>query len=355
MKSFFYTSALTVASVLSLFGTIGSVDSGSSKAKVEPPPFDADLYLRDQQCYAFHGEFLYWRVQEGALDYALKMKESGWGPAQCYAQGNFKNATFNGDPGCRVSLGFFRAPKFWEFWTQYTRLTARGSNTASKPTPSTEFLTGTWPQIFTNPVASAKSDIHLNYNIGDIVITRVFFPNPHLRLRVEGGGVVAWMDQFWKVRYTDSGSFETKITNRWSFIGGGLRMGTKFDWYWFTDIYMTGGTTGAALLGSYHNSAFQTTNFQPSAAFNPSLPVRDTHFKDVRPAFQGQFYLGPSYQKNINKQRIEIFVGYELNAWLNLQQIYRSTNGLPADGKETWINTGMLALQGLTSRATYNF
>ena len=170
-----------------------------------------------------------------------------------------------------------------------------------------------------------------------------------------GGGVVTWMDQFWKVIYKDSGSFNTKITNNWSFVGGGLTIGTTFDWYWFTDVYMTGGSTFSCFLGSYHNSSRQTTNYQPDGSYDTSLPVRNAHFDDVRPAFQGIFYLGPSYQKNLTHNRIEIFAGYELTAWMNLQEIFRSTNGTPQEAKETWINTGMLALQGLTTRVSVDF
>lgn len=349
MKRLCY-SALGLLFASALFGDLTQTQA---KPK-EPPPFDTDLYRRDTQCYAFRGEFLYWKIQEASLDYALKMSSDGWGPDECFAQGHFKNATYNIDPGFRVALTFFRAPKYWEFWTQYTRLTSTGKNHASKPTPAGNFLTGTWPQIFTNPMASAKSYLHFNYNLADLLITRVFFPNPHLRLRIVGGGVGSWMDQFWKVVYADSGSFKTKIANRWSFAGGGLRVGTMFDWYWFSNIYMTGGTSFACLLGSYHNSARQTTNFQPEG-HNASLPLRNAHFSDVRPAFQGVFYLGPSYQKNLSQYRLEVFAGYELSAWMNLQEIFRSTSGAPRDAKETWINTGMLALQGLTARVTVDF
>ena len=326
------------------------------KEATPPPAFDADLYRRDEQVFSVHGDFLYWSIQEGALDYALQMEHGAWGPSQCYAQGDFKNATFNLDPGFRVAMSFFRAPKYWEIWWQYTRLTARGTNSSSKPGTSNEYLTGTWPQIFSDAMTQAKSHIHMNYNTADVWFDRVFLPNPHLKLRFLGGASVAWIDQFWKIEYFDAASDETAITNRWKFVGGGLKIGTLFDWYWFTNIYMTGGTTFAALLGSYSNESLQTANFAPvEGAYNPSIPLRNAHFKDVRPAFTGQFYLGPSYQRNFSNNRIEIFVGYELIAWMNLQENFHSTSGSPAATKETWLNTGMIALQGLTSRVTVDF
>ena len=127
----------------------------SSPAKTTPPSFDADLYRKEAQVFSFHGDFLFWRAQEGALDYALAMTQSAWGPDNCYAQGNFQNATFNGVPGFRVGASFFRAPHYWELWALYTRLADYGSNNAVKPTAASEYLTGTWPHIFTNSVASS--------------------------------------------------------------------------------------------------------------------------------------------------------------------------------------------------------
>lgn len=356
MKWLIHSSLVVSAIVFPLCGnTYENGQKNPPLKKNEPPPFDADLYRRDVQVFSVQGELLYWRVQEGALDYALSMQKGAWGPDECYAQGKFQNASFNGDPGFRLAVRYFRAPRYWEFWTQYTRLTATGTDTAEKPTPSGDYLTGTWPQIFTNPMAEANSSIHMNYNVAELFVTRVFFPNPHLRLRFMGGGIVAWMNQFWKVVYRDWSSFETKIANRWSFIGGGLKMGTTFDWYWFTDVYMTGGMGLGALIGSYHNSSVQRTNFAPSDAFNPSVPIRNGHFTDVRPTVLAQFYLGPAYEKNFPNQRFEFFVGYELATWFNLHEIFRSTASTPMAAKETWINNGLLALQGLTARASLDF
>ncbi len=316
---------------------------------------EPDLFRRNAQIYSGHIEFLFWRLQEGALEYAQKMSHPGWGPTECFAEGKYKNATFNGDPGFRLSLIYFRAPHFWEYWMQYARFTTRGSNSSGKPKSSSEFLTGTYPQIFTAPIAKAKSYIHVNYNLADLLVTRVFIPNPHLRLRAVGGAAVTWMDQFWKILYRDSVGDHTKIANSWRYIGAGLKVGTIFDWYWTWDLYLTGTQSFAGFLGSYHNDSRQTTNFTPGPGFNPDLPIRSTHYSDIRAAFETQFSIGPSYQKNLSDSRFEFFVGWEVTAWFNLQETYHSTSGSPSEAKEPWINTSLLALQGLTVRAIYDF
>ena len=118
---------------------------------------------------------------------------------------------------------------------------------------------------------------------------------------------------------------------------------------------MTAHGSLSLLIGSYSNHAKQTTTFQPTALDNPSVPVRDTSYHDVRPALTAQMMLGPSWQKNYAHSRFELFAGFEMNAWLNLQEIYRSTSSTSWGAKETWMSTSVLALYGLTTRLTYDF
>lgn len=52
---------------------------------------------------------------------------------------------------------------------------------------------------------------------------------------------------------------------------------------------------------------------------------------------------------------MEFFLGYEMTIWQNLQEIYHSIASTASEPKETWINRGLVNLQGLTTRATFNF
>lgn len=325
------------------------------KKPVNPCPPDADLYRRDESVFSFHGEFLFWRVQESALDYALKMERPAWGTSPAWAQGEYKTATFNGEPGFRFMASYFRAPKYWEIWGSYTRLTASGKNSVGKPAPDQVFITGTWPQVSLATLAGARSWIHLNYNTGELLVDRFFNPNPHLRLRLLGGGLVAWMDQFWKIRYNDSAGGLTTISSRWNYVGGGFRVGVMTDWFWGYDIYVTALATTGIVIGTYENKTKQTTNIATTAQDDANIPIRDVKYSDVRPAFTVQAQFGPSWQKSFTSTRWEVFAGYELNMWLNLQEVYRSTSSPAAQAKETWINTSALTLQGLTTRLTVDF
>lgn len=316
---------------------------------------EPDLFKRYDQVFSGSVEFLYWTIAEGALDYALKMKQNAWGPTAAFAQGNFERGSYNVDPGFRLAVLYFRAPHYWESRWQYTRMTNRGTNHAEKPGASQQFLTGTWPQITSAPLSSATSHLHFNYNVFDWIIDRVFFPNPHLKLRMLGGGVLAWMNQDWKVFYVDAAQGSTSIRNRWDFAGAGLKAGTFFDWYWTGDLYMSAGASFGLLVGSYSNRAKQTTNVRPTASDDPAIPVRDATYKDARPVVWGQMLVGPSYQKNFCANRLELFAGFEMNVWFNVQEVYRSTASTASLAKETWINTSLLSLYGLTTRATLDF
>jgi len=321
----------------------------------EVPAYDADLFKKDDQIYSGHLEFLYWTVTEGALDYALKMTHDTWGPSPAFAQGRFESGTYGGDPGFRVGMHYFRAPHYWELKWQYTRITCDGDDISHKSSADQQFLTGTWPQILTAPLAEATSHLHLNYNVFDWIVDRVFFPNPHLRLRLLGGATCAWIDQEWKIRYTDSAPNSTTIQNRWHYVGAGLKTGTMADWFWTGELYMTALGTFSLLMGSYSNHSNQKTTVAQLPGDNPAVPVRDASYKDTRPVVTGQMLLGPSWQKNYKNNRVELFAGVEMNVWFNLQEIYRSTSSGASSAKETWINTGLLALYGLTTRMTVDF
>lgn len=326
--------------------------SSNKPAWQQPEKYDADLFKKDYDCIFVNGEFLYWSVLEAALDYAIRMNHpapSGTPESIVWASGTVKSAEYNLDPGFRVAVGFYNAPKYWEVRGQYTRITNRGFKSTGKPSPTNEFLNGTFPQVLTTNITGSQSRIHLNYNVFDLLVDRVFDTNPHLRLRLMGGPTAAWMDQDWKVQYFDASNNNTTIRNRWHFIGGGLRAGIQSDWFWGNNMFVTGVATTAALVGRYTNDAKQTATTVTGG------PVRDAKFEDTRPTFTAQVMFGPSWQKNFPRNRVEIFVGYEMTAWLNLQEIRRSSGDIASAAKETWISPGMLALYGLTTRATVDF
>ncbi|MCB1110414.1 MAG: hypothetical protein KDK64_05490 [Chlamydiia bacterium] len=317
-----------------------------------------DLFNKDDAAFLISGEFLYWTVSEGALDYAIRMRSPSWGPSPSYAQGDIERARFDWDPGYRFAVGYYRAPNFWEADFQWTYIHVKGHDRAKRP-PANEsrFIVGTYPQIFPAPIDHITSHIHLHYKLADLMANRVFHPfdNPHLRIKLLGGITGVWIHQGWKVRYFDAQLNNTFISNRWEYWGFGFRAGLGFDWFWGRDFYASGRMSTGLVVGHYQNHAKQKTSAIPQAGDNPAVPIRDVRLSDYRTSFTTQFLLGPSYQKSFATWRFELFAGYELTIWTNLQEVFRSTSGPADQAKETWLNTGLVALHGLTTRGTVNF
>ena len=108
------------------------------KERVVTCSYDCDLFSKDKKVLFFNLEFLYWTVNEGALDYAIKMKNPAWG-TPTDAVGHYKRAEFNWNPGVRFNFGYFNAPHYWDAQAQYTYFYSAGKETAKAPHESTFF------------------------------------------------------------------------------------------------------------------------------------------------------------------------------------------------------------------------
>lgn len=317
-----------------------------------------ELYrFSTRQKYFANVEFLYWKVKESSLEYAVKMDHAAASTSPVFANGNYKIAEFNWDPGFRASFGFYRAPHFWEMFWQYTWFYTKGSNHSRHNLASNKFINSSWETITSAPLSDATSRIDFHYQVGDYLVTRVFDPNPHLRMRFVGGITAAFIDQCWKVNYFNFTNDFDEIKNKWRFVGGGLRLGMTVDWYLSWELYFTGKASLGTLIGPYKNQARQRTSIS-TGGYDPNIPIRDVTYNDARVAFNSQILLGLSYQNTFGECSpwdLELFTGYEFNGWFNLHEVYRSSFSAPNAFKETNLNTGGIGLHGYTFRATIGF
>lgn len=313
-------------------------------------PYDTDLFKKDTEATFLKLEFLYWTANAGTLEYAFKYDDNLSDVDVIYGVGKFKTADYNYNPGFRISVGWFNAPKYWQVFSQFTWLKIKGKDSSLSKNSN---LVATFPQadILTDPIQKAKSDLTLNNEIGDILVSRVFIPNPHLRLRLFGGITGGRIKQKWKINYITAAQ-EEKILNQFKFLGIGLRAGLDFDWFWGKDFYLTGKTSFAPLLGKYKNlgQVFDYTN---------NLYYDNHRYNQFRSAYNLQFLVGPSYQKSFEKTRIEFLLAYELNSWFNVLEIIRSSRSETIHKSETEqaasINNGALLLHGLTASFNIDF
>ena len=321
--------------------------------------YDTDLFHKDQKVYFVNAEFLYWIVNEGALDYALQMKNPAWGnPTQ--GVGHYKIIDFDWSPGFRLNIGYFNAPHYWDTYLQFTHFKGRGDSDAKTRNVPNEFLNGTWPQpsfdLNGAPLAKARAKIELRFNLLEGLFSRRFHPNPHLRMRLLGGGAVLWLRQNWEVDYRDTAGQKSHIRNHWRFTGAGIRVGYMVDWFLGRGgFFFTGLVSGTIYAGSYHNVSRQTSTATGNGQFNPALPLRNVHYHDTRLVPQLQALAGPSWQMGFGKYRTELFIGYELNLLANLHEVYRTTTAGPTGAKETRINSSLVCMQGGTLRWNFDF
>jgi hypothetical protein len=347
-------------------GTIGANEPSSPSKDVPEHPvkekvitcsYDCDLFSKDTKILFFNLELLYWTVNEGALDYAIKMKKPAWG-TPTDAVGHYKRAEFGWDPGFRCNFGYFNAPHYWDAQLQYTYFYSAGSENAHAPHEASLFLNGTWPQpnpSGTVPLAHADSSINLMMNLIDLLVTRRFHPNPHLRFRINGGTTIGWLRQNWEVNYRDTAGNKSHLHNQWHFTGAGIQFGGIFDWFLGKGgYYITAGTALSFLAGDYHNVSKQTSNFA-GAGFNPALPLRNAHYQDTRLVPHFRVYAGPSWQQSYKKFRTEIALSYELNIWANLHEVIRSSSDAPTAPKLTTLDSGWIGIQGVTFRWNFDF
>lgn len=293
-------------------------------------------------------EFLYWTVEEGVLDYAIK-KDKNTSAAETYGIGKFKTVDYDWRPGYRVSLAWYKCPRYWELTGEYTWLYDKGTSSVSNLDGSlSSLINPTTEVISSDPYRRSRAVIDTHYHVGDLYVARVFDPNPHLRMRLIGGLTLAHIDQMMNQRHSNFVNQRDTIKDKWRFFGGGLRLGVRADWYWGCQFYLTGKTTFAPFIGTYKNEAIQKTT--------DNVLVRYTTYDDHRFTFHTQFILGPSWQVPCDCWSFELFAGYEFNQWFNLQERYRTGWATePEMAKETKRSQGLYGLHGLTLRFTLGF
>ncbi len=305
-----------LALLLAGSGSLWAVHTG----ECEP----VDLFNKCESVFIVEAEYLLWTVEEGGVDYVIKNTSTPYAPLVNKFNGRVEHANFDWDSGFRASLGYFRAPHYWEAVLDYTLLHSSGKESTAAPSEPDLVLLPITELIMPPPISRATSDIFFHYNLANFIARRVFLwdSNPHLRLRAISGFTGTWMKQRHKIRYFGPDENEDSVTRQWRYWGVGYRAGISFDWYLFTDIYMTGEWTAAALVGRYHNRTREDTSTFAGGG-DPARPVVNARYHDTRLVFTTQISLGPSYQKSIGQDRIEIFAGYELTLWANLLTPWR--------------------------------
>jgi hypothetical protein len=310
---------------------------------------DSDLFKKnDCACYV-DLDFLYWTAESASLEYSITQTKDDSTGADLFSRGEYNISKYEWDPGFRISLGWFNAPKYWRVLLGYTYQRISGSDTKTAPSEANQFLLGTYPQVISSTLSKASSNIKVDYDLLDFLVARIFIPNEHLRIRFIGGLTSTRLRQEFNIAYENNLNEKNDIFNKWKFYGLGLKLGSDLDWFWGNDFYLSASAYEASIIGRYHN-------VYKMKATTDSLDRADAMYKDYRLAFHVNFLLGPSYQRSFEKNRFEIFLGYELNTFFNLNEIIQSTRSTASDPSSTPIhNSSAFSMHGLTARLTLDF
>jgi len=313
---------------------------------------DSDLFRKNERVVFVNGEFLYWIASCGNKQYAFQYDRAVAGQIN-YGLGKYVFSKYDWDPGFRVAIGWFNAPKTYQVIGQFTWIKINNTNQINRSAPFDQPFVAAFPQYDTlngQELSSAKSKIKLNHELGDLIISRVWVPNLHCRLRLLGGLTGGEIQQKWSIFYTNVISEVEKVYNRWKFTGIGIRLGLDMDWFWTRHFYLTGKASCAPFIGKYKYLGQISVD---------STQYADFKYDQHRGAYNFQIYLGPSYQRSFTNNRFEIFAGYELNGWYNVHEVI--INSLVSNGtylsKEIVpiINKGLFLMHGLTARLNIDF
>lgn len=339
------------------FGLISTLLADVGQPVPEPRPYDYDLFSKDRECEYVDIEALVFKLLNNQAVGAKFVTPSQQTNSQNSAKAaeKIQNLNWHWRPGFRVTLGYFNAPKYWEVMGQYTWFEDSASKTVKSPNPNQNYLrVGCYLPIqeyanALNPLAKIHATGDLYYNDLSALVTRNFYPNPHLRLRVIGGLTSMWAHQSSHLVNTFTGISNTlNSTFNSKYWGVGFKMGTSADWYWGKDFYITGKVFWAIVTGRWN------TNTKIS---NSEGALYDRIADSAYNATQNfQFIFGPSYQKSYEKIRWELFVGYELNTWLGAITAYNYPTTAGAQG---WLFPQKffedLTLTGVNVRLTLDF
>lgn len=333
-------------------------------------------------------EFLYWKLDETGLDYAVHKKQGelayqNLNPGadqrpQDGLLGEVHQIDFEWSPGFRVGFGH-RFENLWELSGVYTFYYTDGSDhvnvknsnfqfiDAAIHDPAGEAITPAGINAFIGVLIGAKARGQFWYHIGDIELATEFSLPRMISLRFCVGPSIAFIQQKFHATYfdNDSPSFSPSqfsfYTFDWKFKGAGVKLGMDSHWNFYKEFNLLFGGAFSSIYGSYTNifkSHIRGNPDLPTTTF--SGPLNNATFKNGRVIYGTRLLGGIEWNKAFAKWNLDLFAKYELNTWFNLTDQYRTDiSTQDTSGFEQAIlrqlQTPPLNLQGITVGANINF
>ncbi|MCB1117267.1 MAG: hypothetical protein KDK50_01655 [Chlamydiia bacterium] len=303
------------------------------------------------------GELLYWTAEASDLDFALP-NYSVPGATPTGQLGKLEEVKFGWAPGFRVEVGHRFKPDLWDIILRYTYEDICGDDSFNAPADPGQVLMATQNNTSNQVATYASASVDLKYSVFDLMMGRTFLPTKQLFIHPSVGLTGAWIDRDFDIKYHGLGDPSNLSHDHYdySFSGGGMRVGVDFDWYLGKGWSISATTSVAALLGYYSN--YTKANTTNTGTGNAATDVENSHYDDNRIATQIQMQLGPSWGIMWDDWGINIFAGYELNAWFNVEEVRSgdlSASTSSITQRRTVVNDSVLGFQGFVGKIQVNF
>ncbi len=307
----------------------------------------------EKPAFFIKGDFLYWRIEEGELDFVHN--DSTGLTSATGGLGDLEHATYEWNPGFKAALEYRIKSDMWKFEGHYTFFNPSSTKTILRPAGKT--ITGTFPQFTVNPMEKATSHISFQGHFFDLLLSRVFTVTPKIHINFFNGLEGCWIKQNWGITYFGEapGNTNTKIKPKWRFKGVGIKSGLLADWLMGKGFNWTMQGAISEIFGNYDNR-IKTIRQYPTTGVN--LTLQFIHYDDFRLVTHFQFLMGPSWEGQYNWGGIRLFIGYELNNWLNIHEILREEFHASTDSVTNPLSRHIKSpfqTQGLTVNATLNW
>ncbi len=305
-------------------------------------------------------EALAWTVQQKSSTYALSPRgqHQPIPPPDSLADsiGEYHSAKFKWSPGFRLGLGYTFERDAWNLSGQYTYFSSGGSDRVRRPQDPTLYITATTRNLNTTNEGPRllKSKIDFDYQTFDFFLSRRFLPGCQILFNFFAGPTAAVIDEKWKI--TGHHSFVTTVSqNKWSFSGGGMRVGADANWHIGSGFGLFNKVSFATLVGSYFNA--RKTHLSPIPEHTLAPDMRNTKESEVWVVPTTQLEFGLNWNRRFCSWAILLQGALEINTWYDLHQFHQDepTPTNPNHNHLDYRNASPVSLWGASFRVNFSF
>jgi hypothetical protein len=311
-----------------------------------------ELPKENREPWKIKGDFFCWNTYESGLEYVYDdvapLREN------FLLTEEMKMGKFYWRGGFRVSVGYTFEPDQWQFEVQYGNYDPWHKEMHMRH--EGRFFQGIFPQFPLDHIDKAESYLSLRTHFADLYLKRKFATTPYLHLTLINAFSAIWFRQRWEVDYFD-GLAKTanrlNIKNDWNFKGGGPKIGLDMDWLMKWGLGIHTAFCGAAFFGNYDNRV----NIRSYPNVGAWTYIVHAHLDDFRITTQLQFVIGPSWEHQFKRWKLNLFAGFEINTFFNLHEVDRQFVYDSSDPQTPTSNffSGHLHMQGLTTSLALQF